>query len=103
MFVLANLLNAVAYLLDILLTIYMYIIIARAVISWVNPDPYNPIVRFLHQVTDPVLYRVRRVLPPMGAIDLSPLVVLLAIIFLQRFLISSLFDLVHRLKFGFGG
>jgi YggT family protein len=103
MFVLANLLNAVAYLLDILLTIYMYIIIARAVISWVNPDPYNPIVKFLRQVTDPVLNRVRRLLPPMGAIDLSPLVVLLAIIFLQRFLVSSLFDLVHRLKFGIGG
>ena len=103
MFVLANLLNAVAYLLDILLTIYMYIIIARAVISWVNPDPYNPIVRFLHQVTDPVLYQVRRILPPMGAVDLSPLVVLLAIIFVQRFLVSSMFDLVHRLKFGLGG
>jgi YggT family protein len=103
MFVLANLLNAVAYLLDILLTIYMYIIIARAIISWVNPDPYNPIVRFLHQVTDPLLNRVRRVLPAMGGIDLSPLVVLFVIIFLQRFLVSSLFDLVNRLKFGFGG
>jgi YggT family protein len=103
MFVLANLLNAVAYLLDIILTVYMYIIIARAILSWVNPDPYNPIVRFLHQVTDPVLYRVRRVLPAMGGIDLSPMVVVLAIIFLQRFLVSSLFDLVYRLKSGLGG
>jgi YggT family protein len=103
MFIFANLLNAVAYLLDILLTIYMYIIIARAIISWVNPDPYNPIVKFLCQVTEPVLYRVRRVLPAMGGVDLSPLLVLLVIIFLQKFVVGSLFDIVHRLKFGFGG
>ena len=103
MFIFANLLNAVAFLLDILLTIYMYVIIARAIISWVNPDPYNPIVRFLCQVTEPVLSRVRRALPAMGGVDLSPLLVLLAIIFLQKFVVGSLFDIVHRLKFGFGG
>ena len=103
MFIFANLLNAVTYLLDTLLTIYMYIIIARAIISWVNPDPYNPIVRFLNQVTEPVLFRVRRVLPAMGGLDLSPLLVLLAIIFLQKFVVGSLFDIVHRLKSGFGG
>lgn len=103
MFVLANLLLAVAYILKIVLNIYMWIIIARAVISWVNPDPYNPIVRFLYKATEPVLYRVRRILPDMGGLDLSPLVVLLAIFFLQNFLVNSLFDLVYRLKFGFGG
>lgn len=103
MFVAANLLNAVAYVLKFVLDIYMWIIIARAVISWVNPDPYNPIVKFLYRATEPVLYRVRRVLPNMGGLDLSPLLVLLAIIFLQNFLVASLFDLVHRLKFGFGG
>jgi YggT family protein len=103
MFIFANLLNAVAYLLDILLTIYMYVIIARAIISWVNPDPYNPIVKFLYRATEPVLYRVRRALPAMGGLDLSPMLVLLAIIFLQKFVISSLFDIVHRIKFGFGG
>ena len=103
MFVVANLLNAVAYILKIVLDIYMWVIIARAVLSWVNPDPYNPIVRFLYRATEPVLYRVRRVLPDMGGLDLSPLVVLLAIFFLQNFLVASLFDLVNRLKFGFGG
>jgi YggT family protein len=103
MFVAANLLNAVAYVLKFVLDIYMWIIIARAVISWVNPDPYNPIVKFLYRATEPVLYRVRRVLPDMGGLDLSPLLILLAIIFLQNFLVASLFDLVHRLKFGFGG
>ena len=98
MFVLANLLTAVAYILKIVLNIYMWIIIGRALISWVNPDPYNPIVKFLYRATEPLLYRVRRVLPIMGGLDLSPIVVLLAIVFLQNFLVVSLFDLALRLK-----
>ena len=103
MFIVANFLNAAAYVLDTVLTIYMYVIIARAILSWVNPDPYNPIVNFLYRVTEPVLYRIRRMLPPMGGLDLSPLIVLLAIFFLQKFLITSIFELVSRLKFGLGG
>jgi YggT family protein len=102
MFVVANLLNAVAYMLKIVLNLYMWIIIGRAIISWVNPDPYNPIVRFLYKATEPLLYRVRRVVPVMGGLDLSPLVVLLAIMFLQNFLVVSLFDLALRLKMEFG-
>ncbi len=102
MFVLANLLNAVAYILKIVLNIYMWIIIGRALISWVNPDPYNPIVRFLYKATEPLLYRVRRVLPVMGGLDLSPMVALLAIVFLKNFLVASLFDLALRLKMEFG-
>jgi len=102
MFVLANLLNAVAYILKIVLNIYMWIIIGRALISWVNPDPYNPIVKFLYRATEPLLYRVRRVLPVMGGLDLSPLVVVLAIVFLQRFVVSSLFEQALRLKMEFG-
>jgi len=81
----------------------MYILIARAILSWVNPDPYNPIVSFLYRATEPVLYRVRRVLPDMGGLDLSPLLVLLAIFFLQKFVVSSLFEIANRLKFGIGG
>jgi YggT family protein len=103
MFILANFLNAVAYVLDTVLTIYMYVIIARAILSWVNPDPYNPIVNFLYRATEPVLYRVRRLLPPMGGLDLSPIIVLLAIFFLQKFLVTTIFELVSRLKFGLGG
>ena len=103
MFILANLLNAVAYILNSILTIYMYVIIARAIISWVNPDPYNPIVNFLYRATEPVLRRVRRMLPEMGGLDLSPLIILLIIFFLQKFLVTTLFELVNRLKFGFGG
>lgn len=103
MFVFANLLNALAHVLNSVLTIYMYVIIARAIISWVNPDPYNPIVIFLRRVTDPVLDRVRRLLPDLGGLDLSPLIVLLAIFFLQKFVIATLFELANRLKYGIGG
>jgi YggT family protein len=103
MFLIANLLYAVASIINIALTIYTYIIIGSAIVSWVNPDPYNPIVRFLHRATEPVLYRVRRIMPDTGGLDLSPMVVLLAIFFLQKFVVNSMFDLAQRLKFGMGG
>lgn len=91
MFVIANFLNALATLIDFVLSAYMWIIIGRAVISWVNADPYNPIVRFLYDVTDPLLSRIRRVVPVVaGTIDLSPMVLILAIIFLQSFLVPTL-------------
>jgi YggT family protein len=103
MFILANLVNAIASLLDTLLTIYLYILIARAIISWVNPDPYNPVVNFLHRVTEPVLAPIRRILPDMGGIDISPIVVFMAIIFMQKFLVRSLVEIGSRLKYGIGG
>ena len=103
MFIFANFLSAVAYVINTLLTIYMWIIIIRALISWVNPDPYNPIVNFLYRATEPLLFRVRRIIPNMGGIDLSPMIVILVIFFLQRFVVNSLFDLVSRLKLGIGG
>ena len=91
MFVISNLLVAVAKVLDIALTIFMWIIIARAILSWVSPDPYNPIVRFIHNITEPVLYQVRRKIPlSFGGIDFSPIVILLAIIFLPQFVVQSL-------------
>jgi YggT family protein len=97
MFVLGNLLGALATVIYYVLEIYMWIIIARAVISWVNPDPYNPIVRFLYSITDPVLLAIRRRLPlSFGGIDFSPILVILAIIFLQRFLVASLYDLARQ-------
>ncbi|MRR58443.1 MAG: YggT family protein [Deltaproteobacteria bacterium] len=103
MIIAANFLVAVGKVLDIILTIYMYIIIARALISWVNPDPYNPIVNFLNRVTEPVLYRIRKRLPAMGGLDLSPLIVLLVIFFLQKFAVNSILDLGYRMKLGMGG
>ncbi|CAG0937130.1 YggT family protein [Geobacter sp.] len=103
MFVFANFLLAVAKIADILLTIYLYILIARAIISWVNPDPYNPIVNFLYRSTEPILSRVRRFLPDMGGLDLSPIIVLVAIYFLQSFLVRSIYDLAYKMKLGMGG
>ena len=97
MFILGNLLVALASVIGLVLNLYMWIIIARAVISWVNPDPYNPIVRFLYSITDPVLLAIRRRLPlSFGGIDFSPIVVILAIIFLQRVLVASLQDLARQ-------
>jgi YggT family protein len=97
MFALKNLIEALASILNLGLTIYLWIIIARALLSWVNPDPYNPIVRFLYNVTEPVLGWVRRRVPLIfGGLDLTPILVLLAIIFLQRFLVATLFDLAQR-------
>ncbi len=100
MFIVANFLDALAQVIYFLLEVYMWIVIARAVISWVNPDPYNPIVRFLSSATEPVLYRLRRALPLYGGgIDFSPILVFVAIIFLQRFLVQSLYDLARSLRF----
>jgi YggT family protein len=97
MFALRNLIEALASILNLGLTIYLWVIIARALLSWVNPDPYNPIVRFLYNITEPVLGWVRRRVPLIfGGLDLTPLLVLLAIIFLQRFLVATLFDLARR-------
>jgi len=91
MFVAGNFLSALATVLDIALTFYMWVLIIRALLSWVNPDPYNPIVQFLYKVTEPVLYPVRRAIGGYAlGIDLSPLIVILVIIFLQQFLVASL-------------
>jgi YggT family protein len=98
MFVLSNLLSAIAGALGLVLTLYMYIVIARALVSWVNPDPRNPIVRFLYNATEPLLSRVRRAVPYMGGIDFSPLVVIIGIYVLQSFLVASLMDLALRLR-----
>lgn len=92
MFILSNFLMAIAEILNALLSIYFWIIIISAILSWVNPDPYNPVVRILRNLTEPVLYRVRSWLPftMLGGIDLSPIVVLLGIQFIKVFLVQSL-------------
>jgi YggT family protein len=94
MLLLGNFLYALAVVVDYALTIYLWVVIARAVLSWVSPDPYNPIVRFIHNVTEPVLSRIRRALPlNLGGIDISPIIVMMAVIFLQKFLVGSLVGL----------
>ncbi len=85
--------------LDMALTLYMWVVIIRVLLSWVNPDPYNPIVQFLHSVTDPVLYKIREKLPMTGiGLDFSPIILILAIQFLKIFLIQSLLDMALKLK-----
>jgi YggT family protein len=98
MFMLSNFLLAIAKLLNFALSAYIWIVIGRAVISWVNADPYNPIVRFLVQVTEPLLVRIRRILPIMGGLDLSPMVLILAIVFLQSFLVPTLQQIAMSLR-----
>jgi len=100
MFVFANLLIAIAQILDILLWVYFWILIGRVVVSWVRADPGNPIVRFLYAATEPILERVRERLPvTAGGLDLSPVVVWLVVIFLQRFLVRSLYDLAYAMRY----
>lgn len=101
MFLFANFIEALAGALSMVLTIYMWIVIIRCFISWVNPDPNNPIVRFLYTVTDPVLYRLRRALPFLytSGVDLSPIVIVVGIYFLQSFLVQSLYDLARTIRY----
>jgi YggT family protein len=95
--VFSNFLTAIAKVLDVVLVMFMWIVIARAILSWVSPDPYNPIVRFIHKITEPVLHQIRKRLPlNFGGIDFSPILVLLAIIFLRQFVVQSLYDLALR-------
>jgi len=96
-FVFSNLLVALAQILSILLTVLYWLILIRAIISWVSPDPFNPLVQFLYQTTEPILHPIRRLLPMM-AIDFSPLIAFLIVIFLKSFLVSTLFDLAYRMR-----
>ena len=98
MFIIGFLLMAVARVLDFILLFFLIFIIARAVLSWVSPDPYNPIVRFIHNVTEPVLYRIRSKIPVVyGGIDFSPIIVFLVIMFLRDFLVNSLMGMSKSL------
>lgn len=93
MFILGNFLVALAKLINLVFSAYIWIVVGRAIISWVNADPYNPIVRFLVQATDPVLERIRRYIPPMGGLDLSPMVLIFALYFLQGIIVPSLLQI----------
>ena len=97
MFALSNLIRALASIINIILSIYYWLIIIRALISWVNPDPYNTIVQFLYRATEPVLSPIRRMLPSMG-IDVSPIIAFLIIIFLKGFVVATLIDISYRVN-----
>ena len=99
MFVLGNLLDALALVIHYVLQFYSWVVIARVVVSWVNADPYNPIVRAIYNLTEPVLYRIRRALPVFaGGIDFSPIVVFIGIMFLESFLVRTLQQLAFRMQ-----
>ncbi len=98
MFILANLIEAIAYVIQMGLFFLIILVFARAVISWVQPSPYNPIVQFLYTSTEPILRPIRRRLPPTSGIDLSPLVVLLIVVFLREFLVRSLVQIAQALR-----
>ena len=98
---LGNLIDALATVVDILLNVYMWIIVGRAIVSWVSPNPYNPIVNFLIVATEPVLRYARRIIPPLGgSIDLSPILVLVVIVFLRQFLVKTLHQIATNLSAG---
>jgi YggT family protein len=99
MFVASNFVLAVARIVELAINVYIWVIIARALISWVNPDPYNPIVRFLYRVTEPVLRMVRRRMPMLaGGLDLSPMIVILILYFIDWFVVSTLRDFALGLR-----
>jgi YggT family protein len=99
MFIIGNFLDAIAWVLNLALNAYLLILIARALISWVNPDPWNPIVQFLHRATEPVLAPIRRRLHTwQWGVDFSPLVAILAIYFVQRFVVRTLVDLAGGVR-----
>ena len=99
MFILANFLLASAAVVEIILTLMMWLIFIRAILSWVSPDPFNPIVSFFYQVTEPILTPIRRLIPSsFGRVDLSAMIAFFLIIFLQNFLVPSLRDLASHLR-----
>lgn len=99
MILLANILHGVGLILDMALQFFIFVIFIRAVLSWVNADPYNPLVRFFSSVTDPLMYKVRRHLPvTYGMIDFSPLILLFGAFFLRVAIAQSLMDYAASLR-----
>jgi YggT family protein len=95
MILLSNIILALAKIIELadgLLTVYKYVLIAAALVSWVSPDPYNPIVNFLYRVTEPLLKRIRKVMPDTGAVDLSPLVAFALIYVVQIVVLNTMYD-----------
>ncbi len=92
MFVIANMIEALAYVLDTFLWIYFWIVIARVVVSWVSLDPWHPIVQFLYRATEPILQPVRRYLPITMGLDFSPLIVLMGVHVLRIAVVKSLYQ-----------
>ncbi len=99
MFVLGNFVISVAHLLEMIITILYWLIIVRALISWVNPDPFNPIVQFLYRTTDPILAPIKKFLPALGPVDISPIIAFFILYFLKIFIFQTLVDFGTKLRF----
>lgn len=96
--ILSTLISAVASILQMVVQIYVWVIIISAIVSWVRPDPYNPIVQLLYRLTEPVYALIRRFVPTVfGGIDLAPIIVLLALKFIELFFIRLLFEFAASL------
>jgi YggT family protein len=99
MFIISNFLVGVAQVLNLAINLLWWLIIIRALISWVNPDPYNPVVQFLYKTTEPFLMPFKRILPNWRiGIDFSPIFAILALLFLRYFIVNSLIDLARLIK-----
>ena len=99
MFVFVNILSAIIYVVDMLLSVYSFVVIVACLISWVNPDPYNPIVRILRNLTEPLLWRIRKYLPftYVSGLDFSPVVLLIAIQLVKIIVVKSLMQAIYML------
>ena len=98
MFIAGNFFGALAQILDGVFTLYFWVIIIRVLSSWVHPDPFSPVMQFLLKATDPVLEPVRRIIPPLGPLDISPVVVLLLLQGIQHFVVRTLLDMSVRFR-----
>ena len=99
MFVFGNLFSSIASILNLLLDLYFWVIFARAILSWIRPDPYNPIVRTIYRLVDPLTYKISRIIPTrIGIVDVAPFILMLLIVFVQKFLVATLFDIGARMN-----
>lgn len=95
--VLSTFIQALAQILSMVINIYIWVVIIAALISWVRPDPYNPIVQILYKLTEPLYAKIRRVIPTIiGGVDLTPILVILALKFIDLFVVQLLFSLASR-------
>lgn len=98
MFAFGNLVTTIASILNIILDLYFWVIFIRAIMSWFNPNPYNPFVRSIYRLVDPITYRISKIIPSrFGMIDISPFILMLIIIFLQKFIVKTLFEMGARM------
>lgn len=98
MLILANSLRGIAIVLSMLINLMLLLLLVRVIVSWVNADPYNPIVRFIVNATEPLLRPLRRIMPAIGSLDLSPILLVLILYFIKAALVDTLYDQAERMR-----